>query len=164
MPRDPKFDLPTANFSGARICTPFRVPIPERRIQRFKCFRIGRPVLSVPGFMIKNNFIFGFLPPETYSTHFLLPTGNFGPYYRTEQNIGPNWGWYGCSSGRKPVRFGKWARKYPWAPKSVWSTHSSSPQNLRSVGQNLDSRGIYPEMKCQCFVFSIANGEISFLK
>ena len=56
--------------------------------------------------------------PNPHSTHFLVPTGIFGRIYRTEQYFGPG---RGCCSGRKPVRFGKSAQKYPWVPKNVWS-------------------------------------------
>ena len=56
--------------------------------------------------------------PKPHSTHFLVPTGIFGRIYRTEQYFGPR---RGCCSGRKPVRFGKSAQKYPRVPRNVWS-------------------------------------------
>ena len=52
--------------------------------------------------------------PKPHSTHFLKPTGIFGRIYRTEQYFGPG---RGCCFGRKPVRFGKSAKKYPWVPR-----------------------------------------------
>ena len=55
---------------------------------------------------------------KPHSTHCLVPTGIFGWIYRAEQYFGPG---RGCCSGRKPVRFGKSTRKYPWVPRNVWS-------------------------------------------
>ena len=38
----PSVDLPSPILQGVRIWTPFRVPIPERRVERFRCFRVGK--------------------------------------------------------------------------------------------------------------------------
>ena len=51
--------------------------------------------------------------PRIFGTH-----GFFGSFNWTEQFFGS--GRICCSRGR-PVRFGKSARKYPWAWKTVWS-------------------------------------------
>ena len=50
-----------------------------------------------------------------------------------------------------------------WARNPELRSDSNSPQNLRSVGQNLGAQGIHPEIKGQCFYIFLKIANVVFL-
>ena len=114
----PSFDLPTPNFVGefeSELRSGFRARNGELK---------GSGVSGTEGdnspFRGARQKITSYSDspyPKPPSTYFLVPTGIFGRIYRTEQYFGPG---RGCRSGRKPVRFGESAQKYPRVPRNVW--------------------------------------------
>ena len=103
---------------GVRIWSPFRVPGPERRVKRFRCFRDGRGSLSVPGARPKLVFFSDSPYPKLRPTHVLVPTDVFGRIYGAEPVSGTS-SYHG--PGRNTFRFGKFAPKYPWEPRNTRS-------------------------------------------
>ena len=120
-PVSPSFVIPTSKFGGVRICTSFRVPVPERQVKKAPVFlhrkartlRCGvldqdKPHIRIP--LTRN-------PTPHSSWYPQVFLGGFTEPNRFPVGIEP----LRIYLHRNTVRFGKSAQKYPWVPKNVWT-------------------------------------------
>ena len=77
LSRTQRISLDLCTLRRVQTYTPFRVPIPERRVERFQCFRPKPTLYSDSPY------------PRPCSTHFLMPTCILGGLFEPSSILDP---------------------------------------------------------------------------